>query len=203
VRGLAALAALLLASCGTSNVCAGEQQGTLVFSFQAACAGGTACSAANPTPPAGSCSFFATLVQDALKTPPINALPTTRFTASVSWRGPAVAALCVQAPLAVDKLGTYAATGVNTWSLDIPASVPVTAPPGAVGACPCDVDILENLSGTLTRDAEQKLAFSGSLSAVLGRNAADAKCYTDKATATGMADCPPAGGSCTVDYVSP
>lgn len=220
MRGIAALAALAvmpLCSCGAATTCAGLEQGTLVFAFQASCAGAP-CSPGNATPAAGTCGYFASQIAEALTTPPGGAMPTTRFTATVSWRDndappPAqVAALCIQAPLAQDKIGTFTPIDASTYTLAFPFDRPgrpgiptVTAPPGAIGKCPCAVDLSEALGGTLKRGSDEKLSFSGTLRTVLARSsgATDAACYAASATAVGIGDCPPAGGSCTVDWVAP
>lgn len=197
MRRLAAVAGMLLGSCGTTATCPGQEQGTLTFAFQA-----------RSPPPAGTCEFFRTLIEDA-KTPA--ALPSTRFTAIVSWRptaaDPLGAALCVQAPLAQDKIGTYGAIGPGLYALDFPNLPSATAPPEAIGTCPCAVELQEALSGQLKRSADQALSFSGTLVAVLTRSASSeaAACYAAQSALpdSPLSSCPPEAQSCTVEYVAP
>jgi hypothetical protein len=123
------------------------------------------------------------------------ALPSATFAAVVSWLDPATAAVCVDRPLSDPKVGPRSGDAFTVASTG-------TAALGAVGTCPCLVDVLETLSGTLQRDPTGKvvgLAPGGSLVAALSRDPAADACYASADAGGSAGDCPPPAG-CETTY---
>ncbi len=125
----------------------------------------------------------------------------TDFVATVSFTGSTTAVLCVQKPLAVSRPGARAGDAV---------SIQLTLPQVTIGSCPCAVDILETLSGTLQRTpGSTAVGFSGTLVDRITRSAGAAACYLSADPAAVAAACPgapdplstpPSDGGCDAAY---
>jgi len=181
VTRAAPIAALLLAACGTAAIpCDGDVQGTL--SFQAAA------DAAQTT-----CTWFQDLIA-------AGRAGGQSFTATVSFLDAGTAALCLQRTLSQTKTGPRSG---DTFTVS--STAPAAA--GAVGTCPCGVDVEETFSATLLRGTDGRVTGyrDGSLVGHLTRSgdAAALDCYA-AADANGTSDdCPGASAGCDVAYVLP
>lgn len=186
MRRAAPIAALLLAAqvltaCGTAAVaCNGDVQGTLTFQ-------------ARPVATAGTCGWFSDLIA-------AGRAGDQGFTATVSFLDSGTAAVCVQRTLGQAKTGPRSG---DTFTVS--STAPAAA--GAVGTCPCGVDVEETFSATLVRGTDGRVTGyrDGSLVGHLTRSGdpAAVDCYA-AADANGTSDdCPGASAGCDVAYVLP
>jgi len=180
VTRAAPIAALLLAACGTEAVpCPGDVQGTL--NFQAA-------AVATPT----TCNWFQALID-------AGRAGDQSFTATVSF-DTGTARVCLQRTLSQDKTGPRSG---DTFTVS--STAPAAA--GAVGTCPCGVDVEETFSATLLRGTDGRVTGyrDGSLVGHLTRSgdAAALDCYAAADAAGTSGDCPGAPAGCDVAYVLP
>lgn len=171
-------AAPLLASCGAAAIpCPGDVQGTL--SFQA-----------SPDAAGTTCTWFADLIG-------AGQAAGQSFTATVSFLDAGNAAVCLQRTLSQTKTGPRSG---DTFTVS--STAPAAA--GAVGSCPCGVDVEETFSATLLRGGDGRVTGyrDGTLVGHLTRSADAADCYAQADADGASGDCPGAAG-CDVAYVLP
>lgn len=126
--------------------------------------------------------------------------PGQSFTATVSFLDAGTAAVCLQRTLGEPKEGPRSG---DTFTVS--STAPAAA--GAVGTCPCGVDVEETFSATLVRGTDGRVTGyrDGSLVGHLTRatDAAAVDCYAAADAAGTSDDCPGASAGCDVAYVLP
>lgn len=181
MRRAAPIAALLLAACESAAIpCPGDVQGTLTFQARADGSRTT-------------CSWFRDLID-------AGQAGDQTFTATISFLDASTAAVCVQRTLSQAKTGPRSGDAFTVSS-----TAPAAA--GAVGTCPCGVDVEETFSATLLRGTDGRVTGyrDGSLVGHLTRSGdpAAVDCYAaDDANGT-TGQCPGASAGCDVAYVLP
>jgi hypothetical protein len=181
LRRAAPIAALLLAACESAAIpCPGDVQGTLTFQARA---DGTLT----------SCIWFKALIA-------AGRAGDQTFTATVAFEDAGTARVCLQRTLSQDKTGPRSG---DTFTVS--STAPAAA--GAVGTCPCGVDVEETFSATLLRGTDGRVTGyrDGSLVGHLTRSgdAAALDCYAAAAANGTAGDCPEASAGCDVAYVLP
>lgn len=89
--------------------------------------------------------------------------------AAVAWIDASTAAVCIQRPLAVTRRGPRSG---DAFTVQVPL------PQASLASCPCPVDVLETLDGTLLRTAgSTAVGFRGTLVERFTRSASAGTCY--------------------------
>ena len=166
MRRAAAVLLLLAAGCEASvPACPGSAQGTYEL-------GGVALEAGT------TCPFSLAAIAAARAD---GTVPTIDVPVIVSWLDAGTAALCVQKPMAAPL------TGPRTGDA---FTVSITLASLTIGSCPCPVDLLETVTGTLQRSAGNPSGLAGTLVDHFTRSAGTDACYAGADPATVAAGCP-------------
>ncbi len=178
---IAAALALLAAGCEASiPACPGSAQGTFRLGGVAVEAGTT-------------CPFSLAAIAAARAA---GTVPTFDVQATVSWLDAGTAAVCVQEPMASPLVGPRTGDAFT-------ASIALGGL--TIASCPCPVDLLETITGTLQRSGAIPSGLTGSLVDRFTRTAGSDACYAaadPSAVASGCpgapdpAAVPPSDGGC-------
>lgn len=166
MRRAAAALLLLAAGCEASvPACPGSTQGTYRL-------GGVALEAGT------TCPFSLAAIAAARAE---GTVPTLDVQVTVSWLDAGTAALCVQEPMAAPLTGPRAGDAFT---------VSITLGTLTIGSCPCPVDLVETIAGTLQRSAGNPSGVAGTLVDHFTRSAGAGACYAAADPATVASGCP-------------
>lgn len=166
MRRIAAVLLVLAAGCEASvPACPGSAQGTFELGGVAVETGTT-------------CPFSLAAIAAARSR---GTLPTIDVLATVSWLDAGTAAICVQKPMASPL------TGPRTGDA---FAVSITLASLTIGSCPCPVDLLETVTGTLQRSAGIPSGVTGTLVDHFTRSAGSDACYAGADPGTAASGCP-------------